>query len=119
MDKIEFIEKIKKRTKQFALDVIKVTSPLPYSQATSVITKQLIRSATSVGANYRAATRARSQAEFFSKISIVIEEADECLYWLELLEESKISNTTTIKPLYTECEELVKIFATARKNTRR
>lgn len=115
MNKIEFIESLKKRTKQFALEVIKLTSSLPNNKETLVISKQLLRSATSVGANDRAATRARSQAEFFSKISIVVEEADECLYWFELLHESGIKNKESIESLYVECEEILKIVSSARK----
>jgi four helix bundle protein len=115
MSKVEFIESLKRRTRGFALAVIKLVSSLPNSKESLVITKQLLRSATSVGANYRAATRARSQGEFFSKISIVVEEADECLYWLELLEESEIVQKEKIVPLYAECEEILKIVSTARK----
>ncbi len=77
---------------------------------------QLLRSATSVAANYRAACRARSQKEFFSKLSIVVEEADESLFWLEMLVEAAIVDTNKLQPLITEAIEILKIVATARKN---
>ena len=78
---------LKGRTRQFALNIINLVQALPSSQTTAVIGKQLLRSATSVGANYRAACRSRSRADFVSKITIVEEEADESAYWLELLSE--------------------------------
>jgi four helix bundle protein len=116
MDKIEFSEKMKSKTKRFALDIIKLVSELPNRREAWAISQQLIRAATSVGANYRAATRARSKAEFFSKISIVIEEADESLYWLELLTDSQMMASEKISRLYCDGEEILKILSTARKN---
>jgi len=79
--------------------------------------RQLLRSATSVGANYRAACRARSAAEFYAKLSIVIEEADETLYWLELLEESGTSTKNAVASITKEAAEIVSVLAKARKNT--
>src|SRR5258708_4939709 len=79
---------LKRRTKSFALMAIRVCQSLPRSQASTVITRQLLRSATSVGANYRAVCRARSTADFVSRLGIVLEEADEILFWLELIIES-------------------------------
>lgn len=81
--------------------------------------RQLLRSATSVEANYRAACRARSAAEFYAKISIVIEEADETLYWLELLEECGTSPKTSLASITKEATEIVSVLAKARKNTNR
>jgi len=81
-------EEMKQRTKQFALRVIKLVAALPKSREADVIGRQLLRSATSVGANYRSACRARSKADFISKIGIVEEESDESLYWLELIMEN-------------------------------
>ncbi len=81
-------EELKKRTKTFALEVIKLGDELPRKKAADVIFGQLVRSGTSVGANYRSACRARSRADFISKITIVEEEADESVYWIELLDES-------------------------------
>jgi four helix bundle protein len=81
-------EEMKSRTKAFALRVMKLVDAMPRGLAGQVVGRQLLRSATSVGANYRATCRAQSRAEFAAKISIVVEETDETLYWLELLDES-------------------------------
>lgn len=81
-------DELKARTKQFALRVMRVCEMLPKSRSGNVIANQLIRSATSVGANYRSACRARSDADFISKIGITLEEADESVYWMELIMES-------------------------------
>lgn len=88
MDSIEFREQMKQRTKTFVLRVIRLFQALQKTTEAAVIGKQLLRSGTSVAANYRAACRSRSNAEFYSKISIVIEEADESLFWLEILTEA-------------------------------
>ena len=106
MDKIE----LKKRTKKFAVDIIVFLSPLPYNKGTDVISKQLLRSATSVGANYRCACRGKSTADFINKIIIVEEEADESVYWLELLEETNLVQSELIDPLKKEANELTAIF---------
>jgi len=87
-----FIENLKKRTKKFAVDIILFSNSLKACKASDVITYQLVKSATSTGANYRAACRARSKQEFFSKICIVVEEADESEYWLEIITETNLSN---------------------------
>jgi four helix bundle protein len=84
-----------------------------------VLGKQLLRSGTSIGANYRAAGRARSQAEFVSKIGIVVEEADETVYWLECLIESGIVKENLLKELLSEASELVAIFAASHRTSRR
>ncbi len=89
-------EELKLRTKQFALRVIKLVETLPKNKIGDVLGKQLLRSATSVEANYRAACRARSKADFISKIAIV-EEADESLFWLELIAESRLDEHRTIE----------------------
>ncbi len=81
-------EELKRRTKRFALGIIRLGGSLPRTEAARIIGGQMLRSATSVGANYRAACRARSRAEFTAKLGVVEEEADETLYWLESLEES-------------------------------
>jgi four helix bundle protein len=103
-------EELKNRTKRFALDVIRLGDKLPQKKATEVIFGQLVRSATSVGANYRSACRARSQADFISKITIVEEEADESSYWIELLDESGLMNKEHLSNLLTEANELTAIF---------
>lgn len=116
-EKEQFIEKMKKRTKQFAVDVIHFCESLNSSKASSVVTYQLIKSATSTGANYRAACRARSKNEFFSKISIVVEEADESEYWLEVIRDSNLSNSTKeLERLLIESNEIVKIVSKARNS---
>jgi len=116
---IEFRNNLKERTKSFALRIIRLFQALPKSTENSIIGKQLLRSGTSVAANYRAACRARSNAEFFSKISIVIEEADETLFWIEILQESEIIKACLLKELYMEGEEILKVLVTARKNSQK
>jgi four helix bundle protein len=99
------------RTKTFALRVIKLTEALPRTRAANVISNQILRSATSMAANYRACGRARSKAEFIAKIGIVIEEADETVLWLELLTESKIVPATRLENLMAEANQLLLIFS--------
>lgn len=105
---------LKDRTKQFALQVIRLCRELPRSQESSIITRQLLRSATSVGANYRAVCRARFTADFVSKLGIVLEEADDTLFWIELLVESGATHPDThpekIASVRREANELVSIF---------
>ena len=101
---------LKDRTKRFAVLVIHLCQSFPRSPASTVITRQLLRSATSVGANYRAVCRARSSADFVSKLGIVLEEADETLFWLELLIESGAAHPDKTAPLLKEANELVSIF---------
>ena len=116
-EKEKFIEELKARTKGLAVDVINFCELLEYKKATSVITNQLIRCATSVGANYRAACRARSKQEFFSKMCIVVEECDETEYWLEIIEKTNLSrNEKLLNNLKTEANEITKIMTKA-KNT--
>ena len=111
-------ETLKQRTKLFALRVIKLYQSLSKSGEEQVIGKQLLRSATSVGANYRAACRARSDNEFISKISIVIEEADESEFWLELLVESNVLPKERLADLLQESEEIVKIMVASRQTVK-
>ena len=102
-------DQLRQRTKTFALRVIKLVEALPKTTTAAVLGKQLLRSATSVGANYRAACRARSQAEFIAKMGIVLEEADECGYWLELLSESGVMPAARLVDLQRESEEVTAI----------
>jgi len=111
-------EELKLRTKQFALRVIKLVEVLPKNKIGDVFGKQLLRSATSVAANYRAACRARSKADFISKIAIVEEEADESLFWLELIAESGLMNTERLKDLTKEADELTAIFTATGKTAK-
>lgn len=107
-----------KRTKKFAVDTIKLAETFPKSTPSFVISKQLIRSATSVAANYRAALRAQSHAHFISKISIVEEEADESLFWLEMSVDVDLINLEKAKSLIKEANELTAIFTATRKTAR-
>jgi four helix bundle protein len=107
-----------KRTKSFALAVIRFFQILPKTDEAKILGKQLLRSGTSVAANYRAANRARSKQEFFAKLCIVVEECDESLFWLELLTESGIIRIEKSDPVSKEAEELLRIFSSSRKTTR-
>ena len=111
-------EELKKRTKQFGLRVIKLIEALPSAKAANVIGNQLLRSGTSVGANYRSACRARSKPDFISKASIAIEEADESLYWMEMLVEAKIMPKEKLLALMKEGNEIVAILTASVKTAR-
>ena len=107
------------RTKQFARRIIRFYCALPKSSTVAqVLGKQVLRSGTSVGANYREAFRARSKAEFIAKISDCLKEADETLYWLELLLEEQILAANLLQPLVGEANELVAIFTTVAKRAK-
>lgn len=103
-------KELKERTKQFALNIMKLVDKLPNTIAGRALGNQLIRSGTSVGANYRAACRGRSKAEFVSKIGVVAEEADESAFWLELIMDSGLLPKNTVEPLLREANELAAIF---------
>ena len=109
-------DEMKKRTKQFALRTMKLCDALPRTRLGNVIANQLIRSATSVGANYRAACRARSTPDFISKIGVTPEEADESVYWMEIIVESGMKSSKQMSLLMKEGNELVAIFV-ASSNT--
>jgi len=111
-------EQLKARTKRFALDVIALVGTLPRTLVAEIIARQLVRCATSVGANYRAACRGRSRAEFSAKVAIVLEEADESHYWLEILQESGVCAEKSIHGLMQEANELIAIFAASHKTAR-
>ncbi len=117
MTKEEFSEKMRQRTKKLAVDVINFLIGLPPHKAMRVVEYQLTKAVTSVAANYRAACRARSQAEFHSKISIVVEEADECIFWLEMIEDLHIDKSPQLKYLQNETLEILKICSKARSNS--
>jgi four helix bundle protein len=110
---------LKKRTKHFALRILKLVAALPRSIAGRTIGGQLARSGTSVAANYRAACRARSKAEFISRLGVVEEEADESALWLELIIESKLMKKELVEALWTEADELVAIMTSSRKSAGR
>src|SRR4030066_2214454 len=98
---------LKERTKKFALKVIKVVEMLPGGRIADILGRQLLRSGTSVGANYRSACRAKSTADFISKMGIVEEEADEAIYWMELLVEAEIVKAERLEVLMKEGDELL------------
>ncbi len=105
------------RTREFALRVIRMFSALPRTMAARVLGEQVLRSGTSVGANYREAHRARSKAEFISKIGDCLKELDETAYWLELLTDSGILAPAKFSALRKECDELLAILTTISKRT--
>ena len=107
---------LEQRTKRFALAVIKFASSLPRTRQADVLARQLLRSATSIGANYREANRGVSRADFVNKIGIVQKEAAETQYWLELLIESGIAKSDIVSALHKESSELLAIFTTIGKN---
>ena len=118
----EQAEALKARTRQFALDVLDFVKTLPSSEPGPTVRRQLSKSSTGTAANYRAARRARSHAEFTARISIVAEEADESLYWLDLASSAKLSPSTSLPQLLQEANELCAIFSamvgTARRKER-
>jgi four helix bundle protein len=110
---------LKKRTRQFALRCIKMSYALPDTPLGRHVRGQIIRSSTSVAANYRAACLAQSKAGFIAKLSIVIEEVDETLFWLEIIIEEKLLSKTKVESLMREADELTAIFISARKTARK
>jgi len=114
VDQLEF----KRRTKEFGTAVIAIVDGLPATRSADVVSRQLLRSATSVGANYRAACRARSRAEMFAKLSIVEEETDESLYWLELIEEAGLLSPEQLGPVYREGSEILAMVVASKKTLR-
>ncbi len=115
MDKGQMCE----RTKAFALRVVRMVDALPRTRSAEVLGKQVLRSATSVGANYRSAQRGRSKAEFISKLGIVEEEADETAYWLELLAASGHVAPTRMAALIQECGEITAIVVASIRTAKR
>lgn len=106
-------EQMKVRTKDFAKKVISLCRQLPATQEGRLVGGQFFRSGTSVGAHYRAACRARSKADFISKLSIVLEETDESLYWMEILHENRIVNSKLLPDLIKEAKELIAILVSS------
>ena len=112
------MEGLRDRTKQFALRIIRLFTKLLKSIESQVLAKQVLRSGTSIAANFREASRARSDAEFISKMGLVEQELDETMLWLELLTESGIVKTELLAPLHAEAEELLKITVSAIRATK-
>jgi four helix bundle protein len=111
-------EELKKRTKPFAIRIIKLFRALPRTEEARVIGKQMLRSGTSVAANYRAVCRARSRAEFIAKMGVVVEESDETVLWLELLVDTQIVSGKRMTELLAEANELLAIFAASQHTAR-
>ena len=115
IERIEFAEAFKKRTKKFVVDNIKFFRTLPKTEEAKIIGRQLLRSSSSVGSNYRAACRARSKAEFHSKLSTVVEESDESVFWMEVLIEADIVDPAAIDYLLKEGNEILRVVSASRK----
>jgi four helix bundle protein len=109
-------DELKDRTKQFALRVLKLVAAMPKTIEGRAIASQLVSCGTSVAVNYRATCRARSKAEFIAKVSVVLEEADEALLWLELIAEANLLPPKRVDPLLAEANELVAIMVASRKS---
>jgi len=108
-------EQLKQRTKQFSLAILSIVEKLPNSTAARVISHQIAKSGTSVGANYRAVCRARSDREFISKMEIVLEESDETLFWLEIIRDKNWISSEVVEPIWKEGNELTAIFVSSLK----
>jgi four helix bundle protein len=107
------------RTKAFSLRILKLVDHLPRTTSGRAIRNQLVRSGTSIGANYRAACRSRSRAEFAAKLGVVAEEADETIYWLELIRDGNLLPANKLNELLTEADELTAIFTAGRRTSSR
>ena len=110
MDNKEFGKQLEKRTKDFALEVIRLSSSLPNNTESKVIRNQVTKSGTSVGANYREANRSRSKADFTNKIKICVSEASETVYWLEIISDLKWTDNMKLEQITSEAKELLAIF---------
>lgn len=111
-------ERLKERTRQFAIRIVNLFRSLPRTEEAHVLGRQVLRSGTGVGANYRAVCRARSRSEFIAKLGVVLEEADETVFWLELLIETGIVERSRLEPLRKEANELTSIFVVSRHTAR-
>jgi four helix bundle protein len=116
MDNKEFSKDLEKRTRKFAVAIIRLSTKLPSTPEGLVVRNQITKAGTSVGANYREANRARSRADFKNKIKICESEASETQYWLEVISEVKWLSWEKMKPDYNECSELLAIFTSVGKN---
>ena len=119
MDNVQFAEIMKARTKGLAIRIIKLFQSLPKTEEARIIGKQLLRCSTSVAANYRAVCRARSNAEYYAKVCITVEEADETLFWLEILAESNIIAETKLTLLQQEVSEILAIVSKTKRSMKR
>jgi four helix bundle protein len=110
---VKQFEELQERTRRFALRIIKLFRSLPKTDEARILGKQVLRSGTSIGANYRAASRVRSRAEFVAKLGVVLEEADETAFWLELMRDARIFPEAKLQDIVDEAKELVAIFVTS------
>jgi four helix bundle protein len=115
---VEKHHQLRDRTKAFALRVIRMSDGLPKTRSGNVIGNQILRSATGMAANYRAAGRSRSKAEFIAKIGVVIEEADETVFWLEMLQDSGIVKPTKLDGMLDEANQLLAVFTASRRTAK-
>ena len=112
-------QELRDRTKCFGLEIVRLVGVLPNSRVGDVIGRQILKSGTSIGANYREAVRASSRKQFLAIVQIVLREADETLYWLEMLDELQLVRAPELKHLLGECDELVAIFCATTKSIKR
>lgn len=119
MNNLEFAKKMQQRTMDFAVQAVKFFVKLPKTDEARIPGKQFLRAATSVGANYRAVCRAKSDADFISKMGTVVEEADESAFWLELIENAGVCSSTSVQRLKTEADALLRIFSTSLNTAKR
>jgi len=115
MKQEDFNELFRQRTKKLALDIIRIVSPVKYSDALGIIRKQLIDACTSVASNFRATCRARSERERYAKLCIVVEEADETVFWIEMLVDGEFISDTLFSKCKNEAEEILKVMASFKK----
>ena len=119
MNNLEFAMKMQERTMTFAINIVRFFVKLPRREEARVLGKQVLRAGTSVAANYRAVCRAKSDADFISKMGTVVEEADESTFWLELMENAGVSSSASLQQLKTEATELLRILSTSRNTAKR
>lgn len=119
MKNLKFAKKMQQRTMDFADQAVKFFTKLPKTDDARILGRQFLRAGTSVGANYRAVCRAKSDADFISKMGTVVEEADESAFWLELMEKAAVSSISSVGPLKTEANELLRIFSTSLNTAKR
>jgi len=119
MNNLEFAKKMQQRTMDFAVQAVKFFTKLPKTDEARIPGKQFLRAGTSVGANYRAVCRAKSDADFISKMGTVVEEADESAFWLELMENAGVCTSASVQPLKAEAHELLRIFSTSLNTAKR
>jgi four helix bundle protein len=115
---LEKHQELRKRTKDFALRVIRMSQAIPATRVSNVINNQVLRSSTSMAANYRAVGLARSKSEFIAKMGVVVEEADETVFWLELLADSGVVKPSKLRELLAEANQFVYIFSASRRTAK-